>query len=101
MLVGLSSKRDDVGHVGHPCLIEGFSGVSAFPCHDLAPVGSEMMENTFDGVVGLFFIEFFNVLFFYAVDDALHTDVGNRLLQVKFLLKCLRFFLEGEYFQGG
>ena len=101
LLVELSSKRDDVCHVGHPCLIESFGGVSAFPCHDLAPVGLEMMENTFDGVVGLFFIEFFNVLFFNTVDDVLHTDVGDRLLQVKFLLKFLRFFLEGEYFQGG
>jgi hypothetical protein len=43
----LSPERDDVGHVGHPCLIESFGGVSAFPCHDLATVGSEMMENTF------------------------------------------------------
>ena len=62
------------------------------------------MENTFDGAVGvtkIFFVEFFDVLFFDAVDDALHTDVGDRLLQVKFLLKFLRFFLEGEYFQGG
>jgi hypothetical protein len=31
----------------------------------------------------------------------LHADVGDRLLQVKFLLKFLCFFLEGEYFQGG
>ena len=99
LLVELSSERDDVGHVGHPCLIESFGGVSAFPCHDLAPVGLEIMENTFDGVVGLFFIEFFNLLFFNTVDDALHT-VGDRLLQVKFFLKYLRFFLEGEYFQG-
>ena len=53
------------------------------PCHDLAPVGSEMVENTFDGAVGvteIFFVEFFDVLFFDAVDDALHTDVGDRLL---------------------
>ena len=27
LLVELSSKRDDVGHVGHPCLIESFGGV--------------------------------------------------------------------------
>ena len=93
-------------HVGHPCLIEieGFGGVSAFPCYDLAPVGLEMAENTFDGVVGvtkIFFVEFFDVLFFDAVNDALHADVVDRLLQVKFLLKFLHFFLEGEYFQGG
>ena len=43
LLLGeLSSKCDDVGHVGYPCLIKGFGGVSAFPCHDLAPVGSEI-----------------------------------------------------------
>ncbi len=104
LLVELASERDDVGHVGHPCLIKCFGGLSAFPCHDLAPVGSEMVENTFDCVVGVtevFFVEFFNVLFFDAVDDALHADVGDCLLQVKFLLKFLRFFLEGEYFQGG
>ena len=58
-----------------------------------------MMENTFDGAVGvakIFFVQFFDVLFFNAVDDALHTDVGDRLLQVKFLLKFFCFFLEGE-----
>ncbi len=63
-----------MGHVGHPCLIEGFGGISAFPCHDLAPVGSEMVENTFDGVVGIteiFFVEFFDILFFNAIADAL------------------------------
>jgi hypothetical protein len=86
LLLGeLSSKRDDVDHVGHPCLIEieGFGGVSAFPCYDLAPVGLEMVENTFYGVVGvtkIFFVEFFDVLFFDAVSDALHADVGDRLL---------------------
>ncbi len=103
MFVGLVSERDDVGHVGHPCLIESFGGVRAFPYHDLAPVGLEMMEYTFDGAVGvtkIFFVEFFDVLFFNAVDDALHAKVGDRLLQVKFLLEFLRFFLEGEYFQG-
>ena len=33
LLLGeLSSKKcDDVGHVGYPCLIEGFGGVGAFP----------------------------------------------------------------------
>jgi hypothetical protein len=32
--VELSSKRDDVGHVGQTCLIESFGGVSALPCHE-------------------------------------------------------------------
>ncbi len=103
LLVELASECDDVSHVGHPCLMKCFGGLSAFPCHDLAPHGSEMVENTFDCVVGVteeFFVEFFDVLFFDTVDDALHTDVGDRLLQVKFFLKFLRFFLEGEYFQG-
>jgi hypothetical protein len=100
----LLAKCDDVGHVGCPCPIEGFGGISAFPCHDLAPVGSEMVENTFDGVVGLpkvLFIEFFDKLFFDAVDDALDTNVGDPLLQVKFFLKFCCFFLEGEDFKGG
>ncbi len=53
LLGELPAKCDDVGHVGYPCLIDGFGGVSAFPCHDLASVGSEMVENTFDGIVGV------------------------------------------------
>ncbi len=63
-----------------------------------------MVENTFDGVVGVpevLFVEFFNILFFNAVDYALDADVGDRLLQVKFFLKFLCFFLEGEDFEGG
>ena len=104
LLVELASECDDVSHVGHPCLMKCFGGLSAFPCHDLAPLGSEMVENTFDCVVcvtKVFFVEFFNVLFFNAVNDVLHAEDGDCLLQVKFLLKFLRFFLEGEYFQGG
>ncbi len=104
LLLGeLPAKCDDVGHVGYPCLIEGFGGISAFPCHDLAPVGSEMVENTFDGVVGVpevLFIEFFDIQFFDAVDYALDTNVGDRLLQVEFFLKFLHFFLEGENSRG-
>jgi hypothetical protein len=88
LLLGeLPAKCDDVGHVGYPSLIEGFSGISAFPCHDLSPVGLEMVENNFDGVVGVpevLIVEFFNILFSNAVDDALDTDVSDRLLQVKF-----------------
>ncbi len=85
LLGGLPAKCDDVGHVGYPSLIESFGGVSAFPFHDLAPVGSEMVENTFDGVVGIpevLFVEFFDILFFNAVDDALVTNAGDCLLQV-------------------
>ncbi len=105
LLVELLTECDDVSYVGYPCLIESFDGISAFPCpcRDLAPVGLEMVENTFDDVVGIpeiIFVEFFNLLFFDAVDDALDTNVGDRLLQVKFLLKFLHFFLEGEYFEG-
>ncbi len=105
LLLGeLPAKCDDVVHIGYPCLIEGFGGISAFPCHDLAPVGSEMVENTFDGVVGVpevLFVEFFDKLFFNAVDYALDANVGDHLLQVKFCLKFLCFFLEGEDFKGG
>ena len=56
--------------------------------HDFAPVGLEMMEYTFDGAVGvteIFFVEFFDVLLFNAVNDALHAKIGDRLLLVKFL----------------
>jgi hypothetical protein len=73
-----------------------FGGLSVFPCHNLAPVGSEMVENTFYCVVGVtevFFVEFFDVLFFDAINDALHANVGDHLLQVKFFLKFLCFLL--------
>jgi hypothetical protein len=97
LLLGeMPAKCDDVGHVGYPSLIEGFGGVSAFPCHDLAPVGSEMAENTFDGVVGVpevLFVEFVDILFFDAVDDALDTNVGDCLLQVKFFFEVSLFLL--------
>jgi len=42
-----------------------------------------MVENTFDGVLGvtkIFFVEFFDELFLDAVNDALHADVGDHLL---------------------
>ena len=67
LLIEMTTECDNVGRAGCPCLIESFSCISAFPCHDLAPVGSEMTENTFDGVVGIpkiLFVEFFDVLFF-------------------------------------
>ncbi len=98
------AKCDDAGYVGYPCLIEGFGGISAFPCHDIEPVGSEMVENTFDGVVGIpkvLFVEFFDILFFNTVDYALDADVGDCLLQVKLFLKFLCFFLEGEDLDWG
>ena len=84
--------------------MEGFGCVSAFPGHDLAPVGSEMVQYNFDGAVGVpevLFVEFFNVLFLDAVNDALDTNVGDRLLYVEFHLKFFGFFLEGEYFEWG
>ena len=93
----LASKRDDVGHVGVgcPCLIEGFGGVGAFLCHNLAPVGSEMMENTFDGAVGvtkIFFVQFFDVLFFNAVDDALQAWCTRGWSQSNVFNPTLRLF---------
>ena len=63
-----------------------------------------MMENIFDGVVGIpkvLFVEFFDILFFDAVNDALDTNVDYCLLQLKFFLKFFCFFLEGEDFEGG
>ena len=83
MFVELPTECDDVGHVGCSCLKESFGGVSDFPCHGIAPVGSEMVEKTFDGVVGIpkiLLIEFFKILFFDAVDYALDTDVGDHLM---------------------
>ena len=60
------------------------------------------MQYALDGVVGIpkvYFVEFFNVLFFDAVYDALYLNVGDHLLQVKLLLKFLGFFLESEYIE--
>jgi hypothetical protein len=41
-----------------------------------------MVENTFDGVVGLpeIFVEFFDILLFNAVNNVLDTNVGDHLL---------------------
>ena len=75
-----------------------------FPGHHLALVGLEIVQYALDGVVGIpkvYFVEFFNVLFFDAVYDALYLNVGDHLLQVKLLLKFLGFFLESEYIEWG
>ena len=60
----MTAKRDDLCHVGDPRLVECFGGVSALPCHDLAPVSLEIVKDPFDGVVGVpkvLFIELFDV----------------------------------------
>ena len=92
----LTAKRDDVFHVGDPRLVECFGGVSVLPCHDLAPVGLEMVKDTFDGVVGIP-----KVLFFNAVDNLLDNNVRDRLLKIKLPEELLCFFLKREDFEGG
>ena len=82
LLRELSAEGDDVGHVGYPCLMEGFGHVCAFLGHDPAPFGSKMVQYAFDGAVGVpkvLFVDF-DVLFLNTVDDALDTDVGDCLL---------------------
>ena len=104
MFCELTAKRDDVFHVGDPRLVECFGGVSVLPCHDLAPVGLEMVKDTFDGVVGIpkvLFIELFGVLFFNAVDNLLDNNVRDRLLKIKLPEELLCFFLKREDFEGG
>ena len=58
-----------------------------------------MIDDRFDcliRVAEIFLVELFDVLFLDAVDDALHANGGDSLLQVKLLLEPLRFGLEGE-----
>ena len=54
------------------------------PCHDLAPVVSEMTKDTFDGVVGVpvLLIEFFDVLFFNTVDNLRLTNLKRPVLHL-------------------
>ena len=100
----LTAKCDDVCHDGDPHLVKCFGGVSALSWHDLAPVGLEMVKDTFDDVVGItevLFIELFDVFFFNAVEDLLDTNVRDRLLKIKLLEEFLCFFLKREDFEGG
>ncbi len=93
------SERDDVRRVGHPGMVERLGCVGALLHHDLAPVGAEMIDDGLDGLIRvakIFFIEFFNVLLLDAVNDAMHTNGGTGLLQVKLLLEPLCLGLEGE-----
>ncbi len=74
LFVKLMTKGDDVGGQGDPCLIECLSSIGALFCHDLAPFCAEACQERFDGLIcvaELVFVEFFNMLFFVAVDDAL------------------------------
>ena len=63
-----------------------------------------MVKHQLDGAVGIpkvLFIEFFDILFFDAVYDALYPDDDDRLLLIKFFLECLCFCLKGEDFKWG
>ncbi len=80
-------------------MVERLGCVGALLRHDLAPVGVEMIDDGLDGLIciaKIFFVEFFNALLLDAVDDALHADGGDGLLQVKLLLEPLRLGLESE-----
>ena len=98
----LRAKRD-VCHVGDPRLVKCFGGVSALPCHDLAPVGLKIVKDTFDGVAGIpkvFFVELFDILFFNAVHNLLDANVRDCLLKIKLPEKFLCFFLKRADFEG-
>ncbi len=72
--------------VGHPGMVERLGCDGVLLCYDLAPVGAEMIDDGLDGLIcvaKIFFVEFFNALLLDAVDDALHTDGGDGLLQVE------------------
>ncbi len=80
-------------------MVECLGCVGALLSHDLAPVGAEMINDGLDGLIRvtkIFFVEFFNVLLLDAVDDALHANGGDGLLQVKLLLEPLCLGLESE-----
>ncbi len=80
-------------------MVERLDCIGALLCHDLAPVGVEMIDDGLDDLICLakiFFVESFNVLLLNAVDDALHTDGGDSLLQVELLLEPLCLGLESE-----
>ena len=50
------------------------------------------------GVAKVVFVEFLHILFFHALNDALDTDGGYGLLEVKLFLESFPFILEGEDF---
>ena len=52
------------------------------------------------GVAKVVFVKFLQVLFFHAFNDALDTNGGYGLLEVKLFLESLPFVLEGEDFVG-
>jgi hypothetical protein len=80
-------------------MVECLSCVGALLPHDLAPVGAEMIDDGLDGLIciaKIFFVKFFNVLLLDAVNDSLHANGGDGLLQVKLLLEPLCLGLESE-----
>ena len=52
------------------------------------------------GVTKVVFVEFFDILFFDAVDDALYSDGGNCLMELELFLESFHFLLEGQDFIG-
>ena len=79
-----------MGGTWYPGVVECVSRVHLLLGHDFAPLLSEMHKECFDGLVGVaevVFIEFFDVLLFSAVDNALDANVRDGPLEVKCLLE--------------
>jgi hypothetical protein len=50
------------------------------------------------GITKVVFVEFFDVLFFDAVNDALFSDGSDCLLELELFLESFYFLLEGKDF---
>ncbi len=90
---------DGVCGAWYPGVVDCVGCIRAFFCHDLAPFGAKMGEDSFDCLVGIakvIFIEFLNVLFFDAVDDTLDSNVGDCLLEIECRLKLLGLCLKAK-----
>jgi hypothetical protein len=78
-----------MSRAGYPCMLEHLGGIRVFFGHCLTPIGAKVCKERLDCLVGIakeVFIELFDVLLLNAVNDALHTYVGDGFLKFKCLL---------------
>ncbi len=65
---------------GYPCVVESFGGIRALLGHHLTPICAKVFKEGLYHLVGVakvVLIELLDVLLLNAVDDALHTYVGD------------------------